>query len=361
VRRKDAPWHFGVCALLVALAAVCAGAAEYHVNQDGTGDFTRIQQAMCCAIDGDTITVHPGVYYDNVFFDGKNVVLASVNPDDPEIVASTIIDGCQNGSVISFDGTEDDTCAILGLTITNGLAENGGGIYSAQSGPSSYYDRSYAQIRNCIVSNCVATAFGGGVYFCGGAIDGCTIVGNEALYGGGLNDDNRTIENCVIQGNLATADGGGLSYCRGLQNCLVAENIAAGEGGGVHDLRGLISNCAISSNTAAAGGGTSEFTGGMINCIMWSNEARIDSQMHNSSDASYSCIEDYSGGIEGCITDDPQFVSGPLGDCYLDRDSPCIDAGSQSASAAGLSDRATQADGTPDTGVVDMGFHYSLP
>jgi len=55
------------------------------------------------------------------------------------------------------------------------------------------------------------------------------------------------------------------------------------------------------------------------------------------------------------------FVSGPQGEYYLDPDSPCIDAGSRSASEAGLSDRTTQADGKPDTGTVDMGFHYPVP
>jgi hypothetical protein len=29
-----------------------------------------------------------------------------------------------------------------------------------------------------------------------------------------------------------------------------------------------------------------------------------------------------------------------------------------SGEEAGLSDRTTQADGTPDTGTVDMGYHY---
>jgi len=40
---------------------------------------------------------------------------------------------------------------------------------------------------------------------------------------------------------------------------------------------------------------------------------------------------------------------------------PRLAAGSQSAEEAGLSDRTTQADGVPDTGVVDMGTHYPLP
>jgi len=76
--------------------------------------------------------------------------------------------------------------------------------------------------------------------------------------------------------------------------------------------------------------------------------------------ATYCCIEDDDGG-EGIIHDDPMFVSGPLGNFYLHPLSPCIDAGSRTAEEAGLSNRTTQADGTPDTGIVDMGYHYPLP
>lgn len=62
------------------------------------------------------------------------------------------------------------------------------------------------------------------------------------------------------------------------------------------------------------------------------------------------------------ILDPPMFVSGPLGDYYLDPDSPCIDAGSYYwASYLGLSEKTTQADGTPDIGIADIGYHYPIP
>ena len=74
----------------------------------------------------------------------------------------------------------------------------------------------------------------------------------------------------------------------------------------------------------------------------------------------FCCMVQQASG-KGNIHDDPMFVTGPMGEYYLHPDSPCIDAGSQSASAAGLSGRTTQTDGTPDTGTVDMGFHYPIP
>jgi len=93
----------------------------------------------------------------------------------------------------------------------------------------------------------------------------------------------------------------------------------------------------------------------IIDCILWGNGDDL-----YDCDASYCCIEDPDEGV-GNTHDDPMFVIGPLGEFYLAPESPCIDAGSQSAVEAGLSDRTTQADGTPDTGTVDMGLHYPIP
>jgi len=77
------------------------------------------------------------------------------------------------------------------------------------------------------------------------------------------------------------------------------------------------------------------------------------------------CLQEEFEG-EGNFVADPMFVSGPLGDYYLssveagqDADSPCIDAGSTSASIAGVGKLTTRTDGAFDAGVVDIGYHYS--
>ena len=118
-------------------------------------------------------------------------------------------------------------------------------------------------------------------------------------------------------------------------------------------------NNTITNNAAQwSGGGVYGDDGSqlsVVDSILWGN----GDDLVNCS-ATYCCIEDVDEG-EGNIHDDPMFVSGPSGDYYLDPESPCIDAGSQSAEEAGLSDRTTQTDGTPDSGIVDMGFHYPLP
>jgi hypothetical protein len=87
-------------------------------------------------------------------------------------------------------------------------------------------------------------------------------------------------------------------------------------------------------------------------CIIWND----GDDLANCS-ASYSCIKDGDPG-EGNTSDDPLFVTGPFGDYYLDPSSPCVDAGSMSAYSAGIADKTTRTDGRPDTGIVDIGYHY---
>jgi len=76
---------------------------------------------------------------------------------------------------------------------------------------------------------------------------------------------------------------------------------------------------------------------------------------------------DIEGGWEGegNIDEDPLFVNGQWGDYYLSQiasgqseQSPCVNAGSDTAANLGLSDKTTRTDNVTDSGVVDMGYHY---
>ncbi|MFQ6606824.1 MAG: choice-of-anchor D domain-containing protein, partial [Fidelibacterota bacterium] len=61
-----------------------------------------IQAAISLTLDHDTVLVDPGTYQENINFNGKNIVLRSTS--GPE---TTIIDGNQNGSVVTFESGED--------------------------------------------------------------------------------------------------------------------------------------------------------------------------------------------------------------------------------------------------------------
>jgi hypothetical protein len=53
-------------------------------------------------------------------------------------------------------------------------------------------------------------------------------------------------------------------------------------------------------------------------------------------------------------------VTGTFGSYYLASDSQCIDAGSDTAENLGLDGKTTSATDTPDSGVVDLGYHYKI-
>ncbi len=94
-------------------------------------NYSTIQEAINASSDGDEIIVSPGTYQENINFNGKNVVLRSEDPEDDDVVQNTVIDGDNQGRVVTFENGEDTGAKLLGFTITGGHlnTENGGGIY----------------------------------------------------------------------------------------------------------------------------------------------------------------------------------------------------------------------------------------
>ena len=83
-------------------------------------DYGTVQEGIDATIDGDTVLVAAGTYVENINFNGKNIVVTSSQGTD-----RTIIDGNQDGSVVTFENGENSTAILSSFTITNG---NGSGI-----------------------------------------------------------------------------------------------------------------------------------------------------------------------------------------------------------------------------------------
>jgi len=98
------------------------------------GDCPTIQAGIDSCSTGDTVMVSPGTYVENIDFLGKAIVVVSLYGPD-----STVIDGNQEGSVVTFANGESVHSVIEGFTITNGSGtffdpywEYGGGRYLLQ-------------------------------------------------------------------------------------------------------------------------------------------------------------------------------------------------------------------------------------
>jgi parallel beta-helix repeat protein len=81
-----------------------------YVGGNGTGNYTKIQDAINNASNGDTVFVYNGTYYENVVID-KSINLIGEDRN------STIIDGVGIGNVITIT---DDNTLLKNFTIQNG-------------------------------------------------------------------------------------------------------------------------------------------------------------------------------------------------------------------------------------------------
>jgi hypothetical protein len=223
-----------------------------------------IQVAIDAAKLGETLIVSAGVYNGNINTRGKDIKLVCTNPDDPNVVARTIIDCQQAGRGFIFNTGEDSNTVIDGFTIIDGNVaggENGGGIYvDSNTSPT---------IMNIVIRDCVVTGGGGGGIFVNDfgwpTFINCQVINCSADIGGGAFCDSNSapiFNLCTFSGNVADANGGGM-YCgmkciSEVNDCTFSGNAASEDGGGLFcDPNSIvvIADCNFAGNSAVRGGG----------------------------------------------------------------------------------------------------------
>jgi len=149
------------------------------------GSFKTIQEAVNAARDGDVVMVDPGTYNSGYLAFGlvvdRPVTITSRNPDDPDVVAATIIDG---------------------LNTTNDFA-NLGILFTSQSGPDTV-------LNGFTIQNCGAAWTDGE----DGDRDAGLPDGEDGAPGQGAaiiitSGASPTIKNCIIRSNEVRAGDGG--------------------------------------------------------------------------------------------------------------------------------------------------------
>jgi len=284
--------------LICVLPVFTSQATIITVDDNGPANFDNIQDAINSSGLGDTIVVKPGTYNRSIFFNNKPVTLTSEDPDDQNIVESTIIT-VDSGYSVSFDFGEGHNSVLTGFTIT------GRGIHCYGTSPTILKNI----IRACsghgihgednaeplISANTISSNVAYGIYYCNGPIENNTISENK----GGIAYSNGPITGNIITKNfdMNSADSGGaLYFCKGLiTGNILAENYAMIKGGACYECSGSITGNRIIGNTSGiAGGAMSNCRGRISNNIIAGNRS-------NNGGGLFSCYQIYNNTIVGNI------------------------------------------------------------
>jgi hypothetical protein len=298
--------------MLICLLVRSAAADIWFVKPDGTGAAPTIQAAVDSSSAGDIVLLANGTYTGDgnrdIYVD-KAITIISIS-ENPELC---IID-CQGSDTEYHRGfTIGSGCALQGVTITNGWHEEGGAL---DIGPQS------------TVTNCCFT--GNHAWYSGGAmivwstwdwsvVSGCHFEGNSALwYGGAVSTPDYYMvhvrfEDCTFVANECTR--GAVIYIDDdieewffeIDGCTIVGNVGtsiANQGGLCPDIsRTLIAYCTASALTGCAQ---------LECCDIYGNEGgdwvgSIADQL----------------GVNGNISEDPEFCDPDNGDLTLFDTSPC--------------------------------------
>ena len=203
-------------------------------------DYPTIQEGIDASSNGDTVLVQPGVYFENIHWDGKSITLASLflTTQDPSYIEQTVIDANLMGAVMLMLNLDQDAL-LMGFTIRNGNMpdENGGGLRMNSASP---------VISDMIIRD--NSANNGGGIFCQLStlfLYNSSIINNVSFNrGGGIKIDasDMFIDNCIFEDNHAELSGalnyniGGNMHNMfhvGITSCIIRNNSSDGNVSGV--------------------------------------------------------------------------------------------------------------------------------
>ena len=269
--------------LLIATFLLCCTQVSAETLYVPSEAYSTIQSAIIAADTSDTIIVDPNTYYENIDFLGRAITVRSADPNDPNVVAATIIDGSNPvdpniGSVVTFKNGEDANSVLSGFTITDGTGswllvswEFKGLRWNRCGGGVVCYNMSEPTItKNVFINNTAGQ--GGGIYIYGDSVNpnnpsnppvhlspvitGNTFINNSAIVEHGFAPPNTDYP------NNDHGDGGAIVAFQGcdaiITGNLIENNHADYYGGGLH-LRqwsdGEISENQILNNDSTLGAG----------------------------------------------------------------------------------------------------------
>ena len=372
---------------MAGLACLFTGTAFGNILNVPTAEYQTIQAGIDAATSGDTVQVAAGTYQETITMKSGVTIQGAGQ-------GVSIIDGQEKGHVVTANSV-DSAATLDGFTITNGRSFAGGGMYivdssptvshctfsgntaSTQIGGGIYNANSSPTVTYCIFSGNSAGKYGGGMANSNNSsptVTNCTFSGNSAIFidysyaggGGGifnLTNSSPTVENCTFSGNTAMLGGGIANFDSSsptVTNCIFSGNPVNYNGGGMANYSSsapTVTNCTFSANTVNAQGGgmwNSQSSPTLTNCILWNDSPNEISGYSSAPTVTYSDIQGgYSG--TGNLMADPMFADSANADFHLTKNSPCIDAGLNSAPALPVTDIDGDDRKIDDPKVVDTG------
>ncbi len=318
-------------------------------------EHAKIQSAINAAVHSDTVVVYPGIYYENINFNGKNIVVTSrfYETHDLNFISATVINGSQpnhpdTASCVLIVSGENSSAILQGFTITEGKGtrwidehgagtyREGGGILVTLSSPTVRYN--YIVKNEILNGNGVTSTGGGGIRIGdgGGIIENNVITLNKAMYGGGivLNYCSGTIirNNMILENSVRTYVSGKQGFGGG--GLWLGSPKPGDPSANIIENNTIYGNVALDDPTVSFAGGRG---GAMVvhsnikaiirNNIIWENHSSfpISSVAVLNADVTVE-YNDITGGYTGTgnIDADPQFGDSAF---VLVPSSPCVDAG----------------------------------
>jgi hypothetical protein len=306
------------------------------------GDFSSVQSAINAAVDGDTVAVSPGTYYENINFRGKRILLTSLYylASDTTYISSTVINGSapanpDTASCVIFNSGEDSTSILQGFTITGGAGtkwldihgagtfREGGGVIIELCSPTVRCN--FIRDNSATDVTGVSGAGGGGIRIGDGnpLIENNHILNNEGRYGAGIV---LNYSGCIIRNNVIASNSGGQTFFGGVA-IWITSNLATTPK--IIENNTIVNNYSPLLSASGTGGILSWGATNVIirNNIIWGN---LPSQIKAVSSTPSVTFSDVEGGYTGTgnFSSYPQFDL----NCYLlDPTSPAVDAGDSAA------------------------------
>ncbi len=377
--------------------------AEGVYSRDTTGEMFPVPLISHVTLKGAsryTTILNGGGYGKNLVYGHGEVATA--------LRHATLEEG--NGELGGAVHATDCQLELTDLIIRNNISRGGGGLYlfdsqtlverSRVSDNRVYYNGLYpgvysAQGRLFMKDSVIARNgvewgqhpdSGTGVFLRGDALlIRCLIEENGHQYsshGSGVTSHLADLQmvDCIVRYNRGSK-GAGLSVIGSfdLLNCLFLDNQSSADSPALYarNATGRIRHSTFAGNYGAASDSAAfDLENSAIDItdsIIWN---QTNTELHLDSDSAvsmtYSAIRNGFSGT-GNISNNPRFYSGPMSNYYLEDgssggvSSPCIDAGSDYADqlvytgewgVINMAERTATSNWTPDTGIVDMGYHW---